>query len=212
MTEIWSRVADGLAAIRSRVLISCLALTLLTVILGAYSQIAQRQLADLAIRIYDDAFMSVSYLRAAQLGFTDLAHQAPDDGSSISAVTEDLDVAGARAMSDAGRQSVARLREHVSAATPTDFAAIQNEFESVVEIFADDGFRYRRDITRMVADEVRRTWAVIAGSLLAALIITGLVTRMIAPPVRRAAHIAQAIASGRLDNIIPQSGRPEAIA
>ncbi len=209
MTDIWSRVANALAAIRSRVLVSCLALTLLTVMLGAYSQIAQRQLADLAIRIYDDAFMSVSYLRAAQLGFTDLAHQVPDSGSSLSSVTDDLDVAGARAMSDTGRQAVARLREHVSTATSQDFAAIQNEFESVVEIFADDGFRYRREITRMVAEEVRRTWAVIAGSLLAALVITGLVTRMIAPPVRRAARVAQAIAAGRLDNIIPQSGRGE---
>jgi hypothetical protein len=70
--------------IRSKILAGCLALTALTGFLGAVAVLAERELGAvavlaerelgaLALGIYDDAFMSVSYLRSAQVGFAKLA-------------------------------------------------------------------------------------------------------------------------------------------
>jgi hypothetical protein len=55
-------------SIRSKILSGCALLTLLTWLLGAYGQMTERDLGKLALNIYDDAFMGVSYLRSAQVG------------------------------------------------------------------------------------------------------------------------------------------------
>ena len=51
--------------------------------------------------------------------------------------------------------------------------------------------------------------AVLAAILIGALIITIVLTRLIAPPVRHAVRVAQAIAAGQLDNAIPVTGQGE---
>ena len=53
------------------------------------------------------------------------------------------------------------------------------------------------------------TSIVIGITVLCGLAITLLLTKLIAPPVRRAVRIAQAIAAGQLDNEIPLKGRGE---
>ncbi|MBV9749432.1 MAG: HAMP domain-containing protein, partial [Acetobacteraceae bacterium] len=208
-------------SIRSKILAGFLALTTLTGLLGAFAQVAERQLGALALRIYDDAFMAVSYLRSAQIEFAGLAARLPaarPGADAVQPVLDDLDVARERAMSQAGRVQVEALQEHVAAAlepaggTPPNAAAItavQAEFERAVETFADDGFRYRSRVDEMIAAQVRRTSLAVGGSLLFALIITALINRLIAPPVRRAVRVAQAIAAGKLDNPILASGRGE---
>ena len=201
-----------LMSIRAKILMGCLALTLLMAALGAYSQLAQRQLAGLATTIYDDAFMGVSYLRSAQVRFAELSHGAVGaefDQAAVAAILDDLGVASERAMSAEGRRQVDALRARLSAATAEGLAAMQGEFEGVVETFAGDGFRYRHSVGKIVAAQAQRTWIAIATLLLAAVMITAIVARMIAPPIRRAVHIAQAIASGRLDNHIAVSGQGE---
>ena len=207
-------------SIRSKILAGFLALTTLTGLLGGFAQVAERELGALALRIYDDAFMAVSYLRSAQVEFAGLAASVPmrpPAADAVNAVLDDLDVARDRAMSQAGRAQVNALRAHVAAVLSrakdapitVEIAAIQTEFERVVETFADDGFRYRRRVGEMVAAQMRHTSEAVGGSLLAALMITALVSRLIAPPVRRAVHVAQAIAAGKLDNPIAASGRGE---
>ena len=215
-------VPVALMSIRAKILMGCLALTTLTAALGAYSQIAQRQLAGLATTIYDDAFMGVSYLRSAQVHFGDLSHQAGPhqtglgqtgeaglDQPAVAAILDDLSVASERAMSAAGKQEVDALRSRIAAASAGDLASIQGEFEGVVEAFADDGFRYRHSVGKIVAAQARRTWIAIIGLLSAAVVITVIVASLIAPPIRRAVRIAQAIADGRLDNEIAVSGQGE---
>jgi methyl-accepting chemotaxis protein len=207
-------------SIRSKILAGFLALTMLTALLGGFGQVAERELGALALRIYDDAFMAVSYLRSAQVEFAGLAaslHGTPPEAGATRAVLDDLDVARERAMSQAGRAQVEALQGHVAAMLAraeeapniAEIAAIQAEFERVVETFADDGFRYRRNVGELVAAQVRRTSVAVVGSLLAALAVTALVSGLIAPPVRRAVRVAQAIAAGRLDNPIAASGRGE---
>jgi len=225
-------VPVALMSIRAKILMGCLALTTLTAALGAYSQIAQRQLAGLATTIYDDAFMGVSYLRSAQVHFGELSRQtglgqtglgqtglgqtglgqtgeAGLDQPAVAAILDDLSVASERAMSAAGKQEVDALRSRIAAASTGDLASIQGEFEGVVEAFADDGFRYRHSVGKIVAAQARRTWIAIIGLLSAAVVITVIVASLIAPPIRRAVRIAQAIADGRLDNEIAVSGQGE---
>jgi methyl-accepting chemotaxis protein len=208
-------------SIRAKILAGCLAITLLTGALGGFAQVAERQLGALALRIYDDAFMAVSYLRSAQLGFARLAAIVGAGGALDAGVAGDvlgdLAVARDRAMSPAGRAQVEALRAHVAAvldpgaASPAGAAvvAVQAEFERVVETFAGDGFRYRRTVGELVAAHMRRTALAVGASILAALAITALLGQLIAPPVCRAVRVAQSIASGKLDTPVRAEGRGE---
>ncbi len=207
-------------SIRSKILAGFLALTALTGLLGGFAQVGERALGALALRIYDDAFMAVSYLRSAQIEFAGLAVRLPTarpTTDAMRAVLDDLDVARERAMSQAGRAEIEALQEHVAAVLkpasgmPANdaIAAVQAEFERAVETFADDGFRYRSRVGEMVAAQMRRTSVAVGASLLFAIIITALINRLIAPPVLRAVRVAQAIAAGKLDNPIAASGRGE---
>ncbi len=212
-------------SIRYKILSGCALLTLLTWLLGAYGQKTERDLGALALRIYDDAFMGVSYLRSAQVGFATVAEavrQGRTDPTAVSDVLDDLAVARDRAMSLEGRKAAENLATSIAAvAAPADANAgrptqarpnldsVQAEFERVVETFADDGFRYRRNVATLIARQARQTSIVIGASLLGALVITLLLTKLIAPPVRAAVRIAQSIAAGQLDNVINARGRGE---
>ena len=199
--------------IRSNILAGCLALTTLTGALGLYAQQAERDLGTVAMRIYDEAFMGVSYLRSAQAGLSTLvARTSGADGDAVAAVLEDLAVSKERAMSPAGRSAAEDLATAVAAAPhpdPETYAALQVAFERAVETFAGDGYRYRTNVARMIEAQQSRMTTVLAGILLGAVVITVILTRLIAPPIRRAVHVAQAIAAGHLDNPIQARGRGE---
>lgn len=205
--------------IRSKILAGCLALTMLTGLLGAYAQRAEQELGALALQIYDEAFMGVSYLRSAQAGFATLvanARGASPDQQALALVIEDLSVARQRAMSPAGQVAAEDLAAAVTAVAahpgPESYHAldaVQAGFEHAVETFAGDGYLYRQSVGRLIAAQQRQTTTVLALILLGALVITVVLNRLIAPPVRRAVLIAQEIAAGRLDNLIHVSGRGE---
>ena len=203
--------------IRSKILAGCLALTLLTGGLGLYAQRAERELGELALRIYDEAFMGVSYLRSAQAGFAALTNAVSRDpavdAEAQATIIDDLAIARQRAMSPAGQAAAEGLSTAVAATSahpdPDTYAALQEAFERAVEAFARDGYRYRQDVGRLVAAQQQQMTAVMAALLAGALAITVVLTRLIAPPVRSAVRIAQAIAAGRLDNAIPVSGHGE---
>ena len=207
-------------SIRFKILSGCAALTLLACLLGAYAQKAERDLGSLALRIYDDAFMGVSYLRSAQIELAALAasvHRGPVQPDAVAGVLDDLSVARDRAMSAEGRAAADQLGTAVKSAlsqpdtatTERALTAVQAQFEQAVEIFAGDGFRYRRNVGAMVAAQVRQTSLVIGLTVLGALTITFLLTKLIAPPIRKAVRVAQAIAAGDLDNAISVTGRGE---
>ena len=97
-------------SIRAKILLGCLSLTLVTVMVGALTRSAQSELGAVAFRIYDEAFMSMSYLRSAQNALLGVGHDlaaggSPDDlEARINGAVSDLDVARRRAMSPAGRK------------------------------------------------------------------------------------------------------------
>ncbi|HEX2940072.1 MAG TPA: EAL domain-containing protein [Rhodopila sp.] len=204
-------------SIRTKILAGCAVLTLLMALLGAYSHRTERRLGALSVDVYDNAFMGVSYLRSAQVGFVGLRKTDAITRADISSVLDDLAVARDRAMSPEGRAAAASLAQAVAALTapgagpvsPQTVEGIRTQFEGAVEVFADDGFRYRRDVTKLVAGLARQTSIVILTLICGALIVSFLLTRLIAPPVRKAVAIAQAIAGGTLDNAIEVRGHGE---
>jgi methyl-accepting chemotaxis protein len=130
--------------IRLRILAGCLLLTSLTIGLGLFALDAQQRMSDLAVRIYDEAVMSVSSIRSAETKFVHLrglyavanerqraaglaTHAgaggplpaaAIDEGavkSAVASILEDVDVAQERAMSGEGRTAVAALRLRIQA-------------------------------------------------------------------------------------------------
>ena len=203
--------------IGARILAGCLTLTLLTALVGACGLSAERRLGGVAIGIYDNAFMAMSYLRAAQVEFGQLA--AGGDAAAARAAADDLlgdlDVAIERAMSPQARVQAVGLRAEVARALPrigTDrpgSLAVEAHFEDLVEHFADDGFRDRRQVGLLIRVQKHQTWMLLASSVAAALLLTVLLAHGIAPPIARAVRVAQSIASGRLDNAIAGGGRGE---
>jgi diguanylate cyclase (GGDEF)-like protein len=211
--------------IRSKILLACLSLTAVTVALGLYGHSMQRDLGRLGICIFDDTALSISYLRSAQNTLvsaearwlrrpreagTDLMAPIP---AVIPDVLEDLDVARARAMSPAGRVAVQRVRDHLAriadalhgpkpAELMEDIERIEAEFAIAVEVYAADGYEYRRKVGALVDASAHRTLLAIGVSVLIAVAITALLTRSIVPALHKALGIAQAIASGRLDTVI----------
>ena len=215
-------------SIRAKILLGCLCLTLVTMAVGVLAQAAQAELGDIALRIYDEAFLSMSYLRSAQNTLTGvgrvLAEAAPDRngvGTRIASALDDLDVAEKRAMSTAGRLAVQRLEEQLGrlaedrqALAPDALAArvrdIEERFDSAVEVYAGDGYRARLSVAAVVRRTARQTWAALAASLAVALAITVALSRTIVPSLRHALEVATSIAAGRLDNVIEARGSGEA--
>ena len=214
-------------SIRAKILLGCLNLACVTIVLGLLARSNEIKLGTTAAQIYDQAFMSMSYLRSAQntlLGVSrDLA--LPKDATGalqqrIAGAVEDLDVAGERAMSPAGRAISARLRPKLVAfgamiarAPAQDLIErvrdIEADFDTAVEVYAGDAYRDRRAVDLLVRRTVRRTWVAIGASLLTALVITVMLSRAIVPSMRRAVRIATSIAAGKLNNEIPRRGRSE---
>ena len=206
--------------IRLKIFSGCLALVLLTIVLGVFAQSSEQRLGALALGVYDDTFMSMNYLRSAQVDFADIEreiHEGRLIGNPTRDLLEDLAIAAERAPAGRQRMTIARLRAHLDRAlaimggdpAKLDATSIRLEFERTVELFADDGFVSRRNATKLVATERSRTWTMLATALIVALLITYLIGELIAPPVQRAVIIAESIAAGRLDNAIRPRGRGE---
>ena len=202
-------------------------MTAITIAFGAVARSNQGELGVLAFRLYDEAFMSMSYLRSAQntvlsvsrdLVEPSLAKQSVINDKLDSALS-DLTVAQSRALSPEGRaaaswlqQQVSILRDQVAAdplANHPRLTELEDRFDSAVEINAGDGFRSRRKASELVEMVERQTWLITGISAAVALLITFLLSRAIVPSVRHAVGIATNIAAGRLDNPIPTSGSGE---
>ena len=220
--------------IRLKILLGCFALTLLTALVGGSAREAQRNLGSVTMRLYDEAFQAMSYLRSAQNGLTRAEAElrkaaAPgarpaEERSARTAlagalpeIAENLQVARDRARSEQARAVAARLATTLGtladAAPAADrnrvlslLAEAEGEFDTAVEVYAADGFRHRQEAGDMVERAVFKTWAATGLSVLVAVAITAVLGRSIVPAIREAVGVAQAIAAGRLDNRIEAGG------
>ncbi len=228
-----------------KILFASLAATLVTVMLGVYALNGERSLGDTALQMYDSAFMSINYARAAQTNFErvktiydlaaarevtpvsarserqrllDVAAGKPVPAvapagpnpkaakEAIGSVLDDLDVAVDRSMTADTRIAARRLRAQV-ASLPSDadakiLAQISSSFDDVTEHFADDGYAFRSSAEAAVASHRHWTKVAIGVSIGFGLLSAAILARSVVPALRRAAAIAHAVASGRLDNEI----------
>ena len=214
-------------SIRTKILIACLSLTAVTIAFGVVTRSAQSKMGSLAVRLYDEAFMSMSYLRSAQNTMLTVSRSvaigevdARDLSEHFADAVGDLEIARQRALSPDGERAAAWLHDRL-ADVASQFEAthrlpdrnvleeLERRFDTAVEINAGDGFRSRRKTTTLINHLELQTWTAMAASIAVALAITLLLSRTIVPGVRRAVAIASAIAAGRLDNQIVASGGGE---
>jgi methyl-accepting chemotaxis protein len=220
--------------IRLKILVACLLLTVVTVSLGIFTLRNERRLGDLAVRFYDEALMSVSFVRSAATRFETVRSRyamagrderehgpgSPFDPAAarqgFDDVLDGLDVTIERAPSGRARAAAVALRTSIAAmrqqADDVDAIAARLEpaaaaFDQAVEMFAQDGYDYRERAEDLMRSSVRSTWIAIGVSALVALVITLLLSRAIVPQLGRATRAALAIADGRLDNVLPSGPR-----
>ena len=224
-------------SIRLKIFIGCLSLALVTVALGAFMLRSHRELAGIATRIYDEAFMAVSYMRASQNGLLKLKaafaetnvaerHGASSPGEamalldkSIPDIRADLRVAQERAMSSSGAAAVAELADELRRLDdggPVSVGALldrldelEAEFDTAVEIYAGDGYRYRRSVGELLEQSKHQMLLGVGFSIAIATMIAFGLSRSIVPAIRRVVNIARAIAAGHLDNAIDIGGSVE---
>lgn len=203
--------------IRLKILAGCLGLTLMTVLLGLHDRGVERELGALSVRLYDDAFQAMSYLRAAQNDLL-VASDLPDQQATtrLHEALGNIAIAEQRSMSPQGRDASAALHARLAwladqhgAERDAGFAATQEAFDAAVEIYAADGYHFRHEVGSVLKTTDQRTGMVIGLALVMALLIIALLSRSILPQLRAAVGIAQAIAAGRLDNPIKPRGRSE---
>ena len=213
-------------SIKFKILLACLSLTAITISFGLLARADQSQLGNLAFRLYDDAFMSMSYLRSAQntmmavsRDLTSAIGTGPGLEDKLDSAFGDLQVSRDRALSPQGADAATWLQQQVGevqalvrtggVADRQKLAELESRFDDAVEINAGDGFRSRRATGRVVKDAEIQTWGVMGVSVAVAIAITWLLSRAIVPSVKHAVGIASDIASGRLDIPIEARGSGE---
>ena len=217
-------------SIRTRIFLACLGLTAVTLVFGVVSRSAQTQLAQIAVRLYDEAFMSMSYLRSAQNTLLTISRDVAAGktnpagiGDRLDDAVGDIGVAVERALSPKGKAAASSLEErlraisedyHASHRLPgrDTLADLETTFDRAVEINAGDGFRSRRAAKDLIQQISQQTWIAMAISLAVALVITFVLSRSIVRALTYAVGIATSIAAGRLDNRIDARGRSETSA
>ncbi|ESR22716.1 EAL domain-containing protein [Lutibaculum baratangense] len=116
-------------SIRLKLLAGSLVLTLVTIVLGGYAHVSQREVGTLAMRIYDETFLSLDHLRSAQNALVELRADyrmldssalARNDelesgngfatyGRRLPHIIADLESAAGRSTSSAGRARIEAL-------------------------------------------------------------------------------------------------------
>jgi methyl-accepting chemotaxis protein len=105
-----------------KILLACLALTSVTIGLGLFVLQGQRGLGNLAIKIYDDAVMSISYARSAETKFTDLRGKLALSDQSRAAAGELAGLRAAAAAAAAARVASVIPREPTERQSLVDIA------------------------------------------------------------------------------------------
>ncbi len=214
--------------IRSALLLSCLSMALLTGMLGLFDRWTEQRIGQLAATMFDEAFLSMSYLRSAQTGFVHAADgclgtaRAPCqvEQRQLPDILADLKIAEDRAPSPQGRAAAAalakdlrRLGDRVPIAETeqitAEVARLSTAFDDAVEILAGDGYHTRRMVAEIIVQADRNNLLAILVAAGLAVAITAVLSAYIVPPLRRAVRIAEAVAAGVLDPPPPARGRSE---
>jgi len=227
------RSFNPLRTIRGQIFLGFVAMSLLTGALGGFGIYATSRANRIVTDIYDRPLMAINFARSASATFAQMENHllrsrltgdALSPGPSFDALAgsffEDLTIAKERSMSAAAAAAAIEVRalveEWLAAAraapsrdTPPPSQNILTAFDRLIELTAEDGFRERqRSLT-----ETGTTKLVAIGCLLMALLVSALITfllaRRILRPLSAAAAVADRIAQGELSVEIPPGRHDE---
>ena len=209
--------------IRLKIILACLMFLSICAGMGSFADRTQTTLGDLAINIYDGAYLGMSYIGRAQsefLRFTTTHNEiagSPIEAASrkrLSTVLDNLDIAIDRAMSDEARALAKAVRAQVADVTENSGAAtlarIDADLAKTVQRYGMDGLDARDGAEAFVADAQITLWRAILVALALTVIVGIILDRSVIPSLKRGVAIARAIAIGKLDNKIAATGRSEA--
>jgi signal transduction histidine kinase len=222
-------------SIGARIFGAFIAMSVIIALLGAAGYAVLAAAGDMAVTTFDGPLMAINYARAAQTDFAHLKmdelryeHAAPADKRAISAdisdsasgFTDDLSVAEQRSFASdekhlirqiralVGQWQAARVRDDRATLEKLD-TQIDDKFDLLIELNTDHSFVSRRQTVSNV-DNYR--YITIAATLLALLLAAGItlfLRRRIIRPLSAAAAVADRIARGELQTVIPPGGADE---
>jgi len=222
-------------SIGTRIFGAFVAMGAIIAILGAAGYGVLVSAGDIAVTTFDGPLMAINYARAAQTDFSKLQmdelryeHAAANEKSAIAAdivdtaatFSDDLAVAEQRSFAAdeqrlihqikalVGQWRAARGRADTSALEKLD-TQIDDKFDLLIELNTDHSFVSRRQTILNIANY---RYATIGATLLAVLLaaaITLFLRRRIIRPLSAAAAVADRIARGELQTVIPPGGVDE---
>src|SRR5471032_2193474 len=211
-------------SLRLKLSLACFILVLLTVGIGEFGRNVSQTMAEIETNIYDKAFPGSDYGHQVEEGVLLLlvtrAGASFDDEATrkqFAKLLDIMDVVVERASTDKTRELAAILRVRLAniAANPSSpdvrgqLLALEGELAKMVKKYASDGFVYRSNADKLVADADRAMIIGMTAAGLLALAVAIALQAAIIPPIRRASAIATSIAGGKLDNPIALRGRDE---
>lgn len=210
--------------IRLKLLFACATFVAIIFFVGLYSDNLVTTLSNLALSIYDEAFMGVNYAHKSQAVFIRFAKNHSDkpiveeDRGQLEELVDNLDIAIERATSDKGRSIAQGINTKVAAlqklppgsvVSPASLQDIDAEMTKLVDTYTADGFAYRTHSSELTVANRKTLIAVLCIAMGIAFLTTALLVRSIIPPLKRAVEVATAIGDGRLDNQIFAQGQSE---
>lgn len=208
--------------IRLKILLACLMFSLISAGMGVFAARMQSMLGELAVSIYDRAYVGTSYAGHAQTDFLRFvalrngAAGSPLDGKArklLNSVMDNLDVAAERATSAKARALTQAVRVRVSVITEAsgvaDLAGTDADLAAMVHRFGLEGLEARDAADDLVARAYFWLLSVIVAGLGLTAAVGVALDRAIIPSLLRGVGIARAIAAGKLDNAIAAQGRSE---
>ena len=190
---------------------------------------------NIAVVTFDGPLMAISYSRAADADFIQMQaleqrfdHADPAARASLagelddmaSTFSGDLDVAAQRASAADERQLIAEIgplvkRWRAALAGGNDTAltklddAINEKFDLLIELITDHSFVARRQTVTNIGNFKYASMVMTILALVLASAITLILRSRIVRPLRAAASVADRIAGGELQTVIPMGGGDE---
>ena len=203
--------------IRLTLILSALCSAAILLGLALFTHLRMDGLETVAASLYDKAFtgadhayrLEIAFARFAAAHHGDATVDAQEDKADLDGLTAEIDAAIACALSDQARTLARTIRSEITALPDSGafgladrLAEIDRGIRTLTHQFQTDAARERAGIDVISAGNTRGLLAATLLSMGLAGAVAGLSAHRVAPPLRRAAAVAAAIAQGRLDNPI----------
>ena len=222
-------------SIGTRIFGAFIAMSAIIAVLGAAGYFVLSAAGDMAVTTFDGPLMAINFARAAQNDFTNLQMDelryenatasdkdaiARDIADTVSAFNGDLAVAAQRSMAADEQRLIRQIKPLVEqwrdARAKSDTRSLEkldteidDKFDLLIELNADHSFVSRRQTVTNVTNYLYATLGATLLALLLAAAITLFLRRRIIRPLSAAAAVADRIARGELQTVIPPGGADE---